>query len=63
LERFGPVRSIRPTLVFEIEFDSIHKSARHKSGISLRFPRIKKWLKRAKAIEANSLGDLHALLD
>ena len=40
LERFGPVRSVRPTLVFELGFEGIHASPRHKSGIALRFPRM-----------------------
>ena len=40
LEKFGPVRSLRPTLVFELGFESIARSPRHKSGIALRFPRL-----------------------
>ena len=41
-ERFGPVRAVRPELVLEIAFDAIHVSARHKSGVAMRFPRIKR---------------------
>jgi len=40
LERFGPVRSVTPTLVFEIAFEGIQRSSRHKSGVAVRFPRI-----------------------
>ena len=63
LERFGPVRSVKPTHVFEIAFEGINLSKRHKSGIALRFPRIRRWRKDKKADEANTLEDLHALLD
>jgi ATP-dependent DNA ligase len=40
LEKFGPVRSVRPTLVFELGFEGINRSPRHKSGIAVRFPRM-----------------------
>jgi DNA ligase 1 len=40
LERFGPVRSVTPGLVLEVAFDAVHRSARHKSGVAMRFPRI-----------------------
>ena len=40
LERFGPVRTVKPELVFELGFEGIQRSARHKSGYALRFPRI-----------------------
>jgi DNA ligase-1 len=63
LERFGPVRSVRPELVFEIAFDGISKSSRHKSGIALRFPRMKRWRTDKKAHEANTLEDLNAMLE
>ncbi|MCA6073702.1 ATP-dependent DNA ligase [Fulvivirga sedimenti] len=62
IDRFGPVRSVTPELVFEIAFEGIHKSARHKSGIALRFPRIKRWRRDKKAAEANTLSDLQDLL-
>ena len=42
MERFGPVRSVKPGLVVEIAFDNLNLSNRHKSGIALRFPRIKR---------------------
>ena len=40
LEKFGPLRSVRPTLVFELGFEGIQRSTRHKSGIAVRFPRM-----------------------
>jgi DNA ligase-1 len=62
LERFGPVRSVKPQLVFEIHFEGINRSTRHKSGIALRFPRMHRWRKDKTAAEANTLNDLNALL-
>jgi DNA ligase 1 len=62
VERFGPVRSVKPELVFEIAFEGINRSPRHKSGIALRFPRMARWRKDKKASEANTLNDLNALL-
>jgi DNA ligase-1 len=63
LERFGPVRSVKPELVFEIAFEGINRSTRHKSGIALRFPRMARWRKDKLAKEANTLNDLNALLN
>lgn len=63
LERFGPVRTVKPALVFEIAFEGIQKSPRHKSGISLRFPRIQRWRLDKPIQEANTLEDLKALLN
>ena len=62
LEKFGPVYSVTPQLVFEIAFEGISKSTRHKSGISLRFPRMSRWRKDKKPEEANTLGDLQDML-
>jgi DNA ligase-1 len=62
VERFGPVRSVKPELVFEIAFEGINRSSRHKSGIALRFPRMARWRKDKVAKEANTLSDLNALL-
>ena len=62
LERFGPVRSVTPFHVFEIAFEGIQESSRHKSGVALRFPRMLRWRKDKKAEEANTLADLKALL-
>ncbi len=62
IERFGPVRSVQPHHVFEIAFEGIQKSSRHKSGVALRFPRISRWRKDKPLNEANTLEDLQALL-
>jgi DNA ligase-1 len=62
VERFGPVAMVNPELVFEIAFEGIAESKRHKSGIALRFPRMKRWRKDKPANEANTLADLQALL-
>jgi DNA ligase-1 len=61
-ERFGPVRSVKPELVFELAFEGIQRSSRHKSGVALRFPRMKRWRHDKPAAEANTLADLQALL-
>lgn len=62
LERFGPVRSVTPHHVFEIAFEGISKSSRHKSGIAVRFPRMLRWRKDKPVEEANTLSDLKALI-
>ncbi|HEX6115082.1 MAG TPA: ATP-dependent DNA ligase [Geminicoccaceae bacterium] len=62
LERFGPVRQVAPEQVFELAFEGISRSSRHKSGIALRFPRIARWRTDKPAQEADRLADLHALL-
>ena len=62
VERFGPVRSVKPELVFEIAFEGINVSTRHKSGVALRFPRMSRWRKDKPKEEANTLDDLKALL-
>jgi DNA ligase-1 len=62
LERYGPVRAVRPEHVFEIAFEGIQESPRHKSGIALRFPRMARWRKDKPVQEANTLDDLRALL-
>jgi DNA ligase-1 len=61
-EKFGPVRTVEPSLVFEIAFEGINESKRHKSGIALRFPRISRWRKDKPISEANSLQELQELL-
>lgn len=63
LDRYGPVRAVRPTLVFELAFEGIQPSTRHKSGIALRFPRIHRWRKDKHPKEANTLSDLKDMLD
>ncbi|KRD08145.1 ATP-dependent DNA ligase [Flavobacterium sp. Root901] len=62
LERFGPVRSVTPKLVFEIGFEGISLSKRHKSGIATRFPRILRWRQDKKIEEANSIEDLKSMI-
>jgi DNA ligase-1 len=62
LERFGPVRSVTPQLVFEIGFEGIALSKRHKSGIATRFPRILRWRMDKKIDEANSIDDLKSMI-
>ncbi|WP_378181043.1 ATP-dependent DNA ligase [Aquimarina sp. SS2-1] len=62
LERFGPVRSVTPELVFEIAFEGIALSKRHKSGVATRFPRILRWRRDKKIEEANTLEDLKQLI-
>jgi DNA ligase-1 len=62
IERFGPVRSVQPELVFEIAFEGIQKSPRHKSGVAVRFPRISRWRRDKKKEEADTLETLRALL-
>jgi len=62
LEKFGPVRTVKPELVFEIGFEGINRSTRHKSGIALRFPRILRWRHDKPKEEADTLDNLKALL-
>ncbi len=63
LQRFGPVRQVKPEHVFEIAFEGIHESPRHKSGLALRFPRMSRWRHDKPVQEANSLADLRAILE
>jgi DNA ligase 1 len=60
-ERFGPVRSVEPALVFELGFEAINASTRHKSGVAVRFPRILRWRRDKPISEANTLAELKAL--
>lgn len=62
IERFGPVRQVKPQLVFEIAFEGIGASTRHKSGVAVRFPRIARWRRDKGPDDANSLDDLKALM-
>ncbi len=61
-DRFGPVRQVEPYHVFEIAFEGIAESKRHKSGVATRFPRIIRWRKDKKIEDANTLEELKALL-
>ena len=62
IETFGPVRSVKPTLVFELGFEGIARSPRHKSGIATRFPRMLRWREDKPVAEADTLETLLALL-
>ena len=62
IEKFGPVRTVKPDLVFELAFEGIQRSPRHKSGIAVRFPRILRWREDKPAAEADSLETIKALL-
>ena len=62
LERFGPVRSVKPHHVFEIAFEGIALSNRHKSGVATRFPRILRWRHDKKIEDANTIQDLKELI-
>ena len=61
VEKFGPVRRVKPELVFEIAFENILLSNRHKAGLAVRFPRIKAWRKDKSAAEADTLDSLRQL--
>ena len=63
LEKFGPVRTVKPELVFEIGFEGINASKRHKSGIAVRFPRILRWRTDKSLEEADTLENLRAILN
>lgn len=62
-ERFGPVRSVEPLQVFELAFEGIHPSPRHKSGIAVRFPRIARWRRDLGPQDADRLEDLQRMID
>lgn len=62
-ERFGPVRSVKPELVFELAFEGIQASNRHKSGIALRFPRMARWRRDKQPADADTLATLQSLLE
>lgn len=61
LSRHGPVRMVQPELVFELAFDAVQESTRHKSGLALRFPRMNRWRRDKPASQADSLETLKAL--
>jgi DNA ligase-1 len=62
VETFGPVRSVRPTLVFELGFEGIAESKRHRSGVAVRFPRMLRWRLDKPVEEADTLQTLRQLL-
>jgi DNA ligase-1 len=62
VEKFGPVRTVKPELVFELAFEAIQRSSRHKSGVAVRFPRMSRWRTDKKPEEADTLAAVRALL-
>jgi len=62
LEKFGPVRTVIPGLVFELAFEGIQESSRHKSGIAVRFPRMSRWRKDKLPRDADSIETIRAML-
>jgi DNA ligase-1 len=62
-ERFGPVRHVEPVHVFELGFEGIAASPRHRSGIAVRFPRMLRWRTDKKAEEADTLENVRKILD
>lgn len=60
-ERFGPVRAVQPLHVFELGFEAVNRSSRHKSGFAVRFPRILRWRRDKPAAEADTLATVQAL--
>ncbi len=62
-ERFGPVRAVRPEQVFELAFEGIAPSSRHKSGVALRFPRISRWRRDLAPADADTLDDVRRILE
>jgi DNA ligase-1 len=62
VEKFGPVRAVKPELVFELAFEGIQRSPRHRSGIAVRFPRMARWRTDKKAVDADTLDTIRALL-
>jgi len=62
LNRFGPVREVKKSLVLEVAFDSIHESVRHKSGLAMRFPRIHRIRKDKPAEEADRIATLQGMV-
>jgi len=63
VERFGPVRSVKPEQVFELAFEGIAASGRHKSGIALRFPRIVRWRRDLGPGDADTLSQVREILE
>jgi DNA ligase-1 len=62
IEKFGPVRAVKPELVFELAFEGIQRSPRHRSGIAVRFPRMARWRTDKKAEAADTIETIRALL-
>ncbi|MEO6529258.1 MAG: ATP-dependent DNA ligase [Gemmatimonadaceae bacterium] len=63
VEKFGPVRQVEPVQVFELAFEGIQRSPRHKSGLAVRFPRIARWRTDKPASEADTIETLRQILE
>jgi DNA ligase 1 len=63
VEKFGPVRAVKPEQVFELAFEGIQRSPRHRSGLAVRFPRMLRWRTDKRADEADTLDTLRALME
>jgi DNA ligase-1 len=63
VDRFGPVRAVAPELVLEIAFDGVQRSSRHKSGVAMRFPRVRRIRWDKPAADADSLPTLTRMID
>ncbi len=61
-DKFGPIRAVKPELVFELAFEGIQESSRHKAGLAVRFPRMNRWRHDKKPQDADTLENLRALL-
>jgi DNA ligase-1 len=61
-ERFGPVSAVEPVHVFELGFERIARSTRHKSGVAVRFPRILRWRRDKSAHDADTLETLQRMI-
>ena len=62
-ERHGPVRVVEPTLVFQLAFEGVARSTRHKAGLAVRFPRIARWRRDKQPADAATLVDLRRMID
>ncbi|MFM8634723.1 MAG: ATP-dependent DNA ligase [Planctomycetia bacterium] len=63
LEKHGPVRVVEPTLVFQLSFEGVMRSTRHKSGVAVRFPRIARWRRDKQPADAGLLADIERMID
>jgi DNA ligase-1 len=62
IEKFGPVHAVKPELVFELAFEGIQRSSRHRSGIAVRFPRMARWRHDKRPEDADSIETIQALI-
>lgn len=63
LEKHGPVRVVQPTLVFQLSFEGVSRSTRHKSGVAVRFPRIARWRRDKEPQDAGQLADIERMIE